>query len=86
VNRVRIFEDRILADRGVSDALEKVATAIVRTANRNSGAPIGIKWERHGDTILIGPRGAAAVAVEFGSRFLPARRPVKRALDTHRVA
>jgi len=80
-------EHAILDDREVKAAVEDAASAIARTANANTRAPVGISWDRLDDqTVRIGPRGAAAVAVEYGSRYAPARRPVKRALDTHRVA
>ena len=83
---VRINSFDILSDPGVLAAVESVATEIVKDANANTSAPIGITWERRGDVVHIGPRGAAAIAVEYGSYLLPAKRPVKRALDTHQVA
>jgi len=83
---VDLDQSAMLGSDGVKAAAEAVATSIIKTANRNTSAPVGITWRRRDEqTIRIGPRGAAAIAVEFGSRSLSARRPVKRALDAHEV-
>jgi hypothetical protein len=83
---IDLNESAILGSAEVNAAAEAVATSIVKTANRNTSAPVGITWRRVDEqTIRIGPRGAAAIAVEYGSRMLSARRPVKRALDAHEV-
>lgn len=84
--RVTLDVPAILSDEGVQKAVEDVARSISKQANRNSTAPIGITYRRIDDeTVRIGPRGAAAVPIEYGTKDFPARRPVKRALDAHEV-
>ena len=75
----------IVTERGVQRAVERKAGEICVDANQTS-AKIGITWRRTSETtVLIGPRGAAAIPVEYGTARTPARRPVKRALDRHRL-
>lgn len=70
------------------DGVKKIAGKIARQANTNTTAPIGITYNDIGSgrnrVIRLGPRGAAAIAVEFGTAVLQARRPVKRAIDKMR--
>lgn len=72
------------------DACKEKAGEISRLANRNTSAPVGITYRdlRSGGkrVIRVGPRGAAAIPVELGTRRLRARKPVKRALDQVREA
>ena len=85
-SRVTLDVPAILGSEGVQKAIEDAATSIIKQANRNTTAPIGITWRRVDDeTVRIGPRGAAAIPVEWAPRHVPARRPVKRALDAHEV-
>jgi hypothetical protein len=82
---MRLDPDAVRDDPQVWENVEKVAASISREANRTS-AKIGITYNRLGDAVRIGPRGAAAIVVEFGGRSHPARRHVKRALDAHRIS
>lgn len=70
------------------DAVKKIAIGILRDANNNTSAEIGITYNDVGEggnrVIRIGPRGAAAIPVEFGTATVQARRPVKRAIDRFR--
>lgn len=74
-------------DPEVMERTRQLAGEIARDANRTS-ARIGITYEDlpDGSGVRIGPRGAPAIAVEIGTAQLPARRPVKRALDRRRLA
>lgn len=81
---ITVNEDAPLQDEQAWEAVAQVAASISRQANQTS-AKIGITFNRVDDAIRIGPRGAAAIPVEFGSRYTPAKRYVKRALDAHRT-
>lgn len=63
------------------DVLEEKAERIVEAANRGTSAPVDIQYVRLDDSILIGPTNAADLPVEIGTRYLPARRYFKAALD-----
>lgn len=84
ISGLTVREEAVLEDEMVWDGVAQVAASISRMANDTS-AKIGITFNRIGDVIRIGPRGAAAIPVEFGSVNSPAKRYVKRALDAHRV-
>ena len=70
------------------DGVKKIAGEISRDANNNTDAPAGFTYEDMGSgkdrVIRLGPVGAAAYPIEFGTRAIPARRPFKRAADKHR--
>jgi hypothetical protein len=86
ITGVRLKESAILSSESVQRGLEDLAGSIAKQANSNSDAPIGIGWFRPDEKrVRIGPRGAAAIVVEFGGRSHQARRPVKRALDAHEI-
>lgn len=74
--------EAILRDENVWKGVEEIAASISREANATSAA-IGITYRRLEDAVRIGPRGAPAIALEFGTISQPARRYVKRALDAH---
>lgn len=65
-----------------------IGRRISKIANKTT-APIGIMahYEGRGKDrkVRIGPRGAPAIALEFGTARSPARRFVKRALDKFRI-
>lgn len=65
-------------------AARDLAGEIAREANQTS-AKIGITTVEVDGKIRIGPRGAAAVPTEVGTRRLSARRHVKNALDKRRI-
>jgi hypothetical protein len=81
---VTVNENAPLEDEQAWEATAAVAASICATANQTS-AHIGITYNRIGDKILIGPRGAPAIPVEYGTYRTPAKRYVKRALDAHRI-
>lgn len=83
--RIELNPAAAVQDPGVRRALEELATDIVVDANRATDAPVGITWNWMGDVIRVGPRGAAAYPVEFGTSRIPARRMVKAALDRRRI-
>jgi hypothetical protein len=66
------------------EGLRETAGKISLDANRTS-AMIGITYNDTEDGVLIGPRGKAAIAVEFGHRSAPGKRYVKKAIDRARV-
>lgn len=78
-------EDAWKEDAHVWENLRNTAGKISMDANMTS-APIGITYNDTENGVLIGPRGKAAIAVEFGHRNVPGRRPVKKALDRARIA
>jgi hypothetical protein len=85
---VNLNDDAIVQSRSVSKEVDAVARSIQMTANRNvRNAKIGIVRRRQEDgiTVRITARGAAAAPLEVGTRYVSARRPVKRALDAHEV-
>lgn len=77
--------DAIRRDALESPEMEKVARAITRTANRMTSAKVGFTQELEEDHWLLGPTGAAAVPVEVGTFFMPAKRYFKAALDSHEI-
>ena len=85
-----VNEDAPLKDPGAWRLAREVAGKIAASANRNTSAEAGITYEPKGTgvpaegRILVGPTGAPAIALEFGTRYQPARRYVKRALDAAR--
>lgn len=87
---ITLNERAPLEDNRVWNQVLDIGRQIAREANRNTSAPIGIMAHFEGRgadrKVVIGPRGAAAVPLEFGTARLPARRFVKRALDKFRVA
>lgn len=76
-------------DEQVWRAILGIGRQIAEAANGNTSAPIQVRAhfiDRGADRrVRIGPRGAAAIAVEFGTAKTPAHRPVKRALDRFRI-
>lgn len=76
-------------DEQIWRAILALGRKIADEANGNTTAPIQVRAhfvDRGPDRrVRIGPRGAAAIAVEFGTAMFPARRPVKRALDRFRI-
>ena len=85
----KINKDAVLEDPGAWDLVRETAKKLAAAANQTS-AKIGITYEPKGTgvpaegRILVGPAGAPAIALEFGTRYQPARRYVKRALDAAR--
>jgi hypothetical protein len=80
----RARPEALLEDPKVWDTLRKIAGEVARDANRTRRAKIGITYRDRDDGVLITSRGAPAVALEVGTSSQPARRYVKRALDSRR--
>lgn len=82
----RIDPDAARDDRQVLAAVRAIAGRIAREANRTS-AEIGITYRDlpDGSGVRVGPHGAAGLPLEIGTRRIPARRYVKRALDARRI-
>lgn len=80
-----VFPNAPREDPDVLEHVREVAGAVAGEANITS-APIGITYRDLPDGgVRIGPRGAAALPLEIGTRKIPARRYVKRALDNRRI-
>lgn len=96
ISGVTLNPDAPRSDPEVMDEVLKVALRISGTANRNItrtgrgrrpriGITARIVDAGDGPVARIGPRGVPAIAVEYGTAYAPAQRPVKRALDQHRI-
>lgn len=78
--------DAILDSPQVLRATKQLAGDLAAETNRTS-AEVGITYRVQEDrrTVRVGPRGAAALPLEVGTRRIPARRTFKRALDRRRI-
>lgn len=84
---MRIKWDRaaLFHDEDVWEGVKDLAGRISYRANQATSAEVGITYNDVGSgesrRILIGPRGAAAIPVEFGTSKVPAKRYFKRTID-----
>lgn len=80
-----IDQDKIFGNEELWQSARTLAGQIARDANDATSARVGITVEDKGSgrsrRILIGPRGAAAIPVEFGHRGVPGKRFFKRTID-----
>lgn len=85
---IKVNTDAPFNDPKVWANLERIAGRICYDANQTS-AKIGITYRTLGTgtdkRVLIGPRGKAAIPVEYGTYFMAGKGYVKRALDRARV-
>ena len=77
-------ESAIREDPQHAELLEEVATAIVSIANNYTSVDIQparseVRQTDDGPEVIIGAKAAAAVSVEFGTRYRKASAPIRRA-------
>lgn len=84
--KIRWLPEAVLDDEDAWKGVTEIAGEIARRANRTS-AKIGISYDRLDEpkVVRIGPRGAAAIPVEYGTVDTPAKRYVKKAIDSMRI-